>query len=114
MIDKKGKWGINMWDTILKTVDGLNNKFPQGNEPFKIMTRLLEECGELAAEVNHFEGEGLKIEKHGEPDKEKMAGEIKNLIWCVMQLAVYYGIENQVRETIEQSYKKLVKNGYIK
>jgi NTP pyrophosphatase (non-canonical NTP hydrolase) len=33
------------------------------------MTRLLEECGELAKEVNHFEGTGIKRQKYGEPDK---------------------------------------------
>ena len=33
---------------------GLSRRFPDNNGPFEIMTRLLEECGELAEQVNHF------------------------------------------------------------
>ena len=56
---------------------GLGRRFPNHNEPFQIMTRLLEECGELAEQVNHFEGTGVKREKHGEPDKAKLAKKSK-------------------------------------
>ena len=42
---------------------GLNHRFADGDAPFQIMTRLLEECGELAEQVNHFEGKGVKREK---------------------------------------------------
>ena len=49
---------------------GLARRFPDNNGPFEIMTRLLEECGELAEQVNHFEGIGVKREKHGEPELE--------------------------------------------
>ena len=35
---------------------GANRRFPGGNEPFQIVTRLLEKCGEVAAEVNLWEG----------------------------------------------------------
>jgi NTP pyrophosphatase (non-canonical NTP hydrolase) len=36
------------------------------------MTRLLEESGELAQQVNHFEGAGVKREKYGEPDGKNL------------------------------------------
>ena len=36
-------------------------QFPAGNEPYQIVTRILEECGEVAAEVNHFEKSGVKV-----------------------------------------------------
>ena len=35
---------------------GLNRRFPNGNDPFQIMTRLLEESGELAQMVNSTTG----------------------------------------------------------
>ena len=39
--------------------------------------RILEECGEVASEVNHFEKSGIKTLKHGEPSKQHLADEIK-------------------------------------
>ena len=43
------------------TLDGYNKKYPEGNTPFQIITRLCEEAGELASAVNHFEGSGAKV-----------------------------------------------------
>jgi NTP pyrophosphatase (non-canonical NTP hydrolase) len=51
--------------------------FPDGNNPYQIMTRLLEECGELAEQVHIFERDGVKPDKHGEPDPAKMTKEIQ-------------------------------------
>jgi len=63
-------------DQLFEIASGLNQRFPEGNNPFEIMNWLLEECGELAAQVNHYEGRGVKREKHGEPDKAKLAKEV--------------------------------------
>jgi len=83
--------------------DGYNACFPDGNEPYRIATRLLEEAGEVAAEVNHFEKSGVKREKKGEPDKHAMAGEIKQAMNALVQLARYYGVEKELMESIEES-----------
>lgn len=40
---------------VLSIAHGLNRCFRDGNDPFQIMTRILEECSELAQQVNHFE-----------------------------------------------------------
>jgi len=44
------------------------------------MPRLLEEWGELAREVNHFEGSDVKAEKHVEPDRAQLAKAIQNVL----------------------------------
>lgn len=62
----------------------------QDVEPFRIATRLAEECGELAAEINHFENVGSKREKHGEPNRAALAGEMIDVIRCALQVANYY------------------------
>jgi len=64
-------------DKLYKMVQGYFKRFPNSIEPFQMVTRLLEECEEVASEVNHFEDSGIKKLKHGEPSKETMAGEIK-------------------------------------
>jgi NTP pyrophosphatase (non-canonical NTP hydrolase) len=92
---------------------GMLHRFPDGHEPFRIMTRLLEECGELAQQVNHFEGSGVKRAKHGEPDREALAKEVRQAIVGVLQIAIYYGIEREVETSLEWSYQRLKQEGYI-
>lgn len=36
-------------------------------------TRLLEECGEIASEINLWENSGIKCQKHGDPKQEAIA-----------------------------------------
>jgi NTP pyrophosphatase (non-canonical NTP hydrolase) len=92
---------------------GLTNRFPAGNNPYQIMTRLLEECGELAQQVNHFEASGIKRQKHGEPDKAKLAKEVMDVLRAAYQIALYYDIEPELQNTIEQSYALMVREGLI-
>ena len=98
---------------ILAIAHELNRRFRDGDDPFQIMTRILEECGELAQQVNHFEGKGVKKEKYGEPDKNKLAKEVQDVIRGALQIAIYYGIEEELVESLESSYRALQKEGYI-
>jgi len=92
---------------------GLNARFPGGNEPYRMATRLAEECGEVAAEVNLWENSGIKRQKNGPPSKIKMAGELKNVLSCVMQLALHYQVEEELAQSIEASLEKLRAEGRI-
>ena len=101
---------VNCMDTLEKlyaSCRGLNRRFPDGNDPFQIMTCLLEEGGELAEQVNHFEGKGIKREKHGEPDKAKLAKEVQDVMRCALQIGMYYGIEKELHASIEKSYQRV-------
>ena len=86
---------------------GYTNRFPNGNNPYQITTRVLEECGEVASEVNHFEKSGIKSLKHGEPSKQHLADEIKQAINALVQLAVYYNVETELEESIDRSIAKM-------
>ena len=92
---------------------GYTNRFPNGNEPYQITTRLLEECGEVASEVNHFEKSGIKSLKHGEPSKQHLADEIKQAVNALMQLAVYYNVEDELEKSIDISLEKMKNEGLI-
>lgn len=102
-----------MLDKALIMAKGMNRRFPDGNSPYEIMTRILEECGEVAAEVNHFENSGTKRQRHGEPSKEKLAGEVRDVLNAVMQLIIYYGVEEEVNQAIETSISRLRAEGHI-
>ena len=81
-------------------------RFPNGNEPYQIVARVLEECGEVASEVNHFEKSGIKSLKHGEPSKQKLADEIKQAMSCLTQLIQYYSIEEEFEQSLEISLNR--------
>lgn len=93
---------------------GLNQRFPEGNDPFKMMTRLLEESGELAKEINHFEGTGLKRQKYGEPDRNHLAKEVMDVLRCAVQVAIYYGIEGELEQALLANYERLQQEGYLR
>lgn len=101
-------------DRLYAIAGGLNKAFPDGNEPFKIVTRLAEECGELAAEVNHWERTGAKVKKLGEPSKENLAHEIQHVITAALQIALYYGVDKELEASLEASCENLKKEGFLK
>src|ERR1051326_3024621 len=94
-------------------VDGLNIKFPNGNSPFQIVTRLCEEVGELAQAVNHVERTGIKVEKYGPPDKTKLADEVHHVLRAALSVARHYGIEEDVKDSIDAGYERLKDHGYL-
>lgn len=100
-------------ERLITITKGLNRRFPEGNDPFKIITRLAEECGELAKEVNHWERTGSKIQKYGEPDKKHLAKEVHDVIRCALQVALYYGVDKEVEATFDESYWRLKNEGHI-
>jgi NTP pyrophosphatase (non-canonical NTP hydrolase) len=75
------------------------------------MTRLLEEAGELAKEVNHFEGSGIKAEKYGPPNREDFAKEIKHVLLLALHIAAYYHLEQDLRASVELSYLRIRAEG---
>ncbi len=77
----------------------------------KLLLRILEECGEVASEVNHFENSGIKTQKHGEPSKQHLADEIKQAINALIQLTVYYKVEDELKISIDRSIDKMKTKG---
>ncbi len=102
------------FEAVYRIVDGLNERFPGGDTPFQIITRLCEEAGELAKAVNHFEGTGIKMQKYGEPDKVNLAKEVQDVLRATFSIARYYGIEEELRASIDDSYRKLEIEGFIR
>ena len=98
-------------EKLYKMALGYRKRFPDGIEPFQMVTRLLEECGEVASEVNLWEDSGIKRQKYGEPKKENLAGEIKQALVALIQIAWYYKIENELEESINGSLEFMEKEG---
>lgn len=126
VICPRGKWqpkkpyhhppllrGTHMIEKLYKIAAGLNKRFPDGNDPFMIVTRLAEECGEVASEVNHFERKGVKALPHGEPDRKKFAKEIQDIMRAVLHLTMYYGLEEELAASVEEYYQRVVDEGLV-
>jgi hypothetical protein len=45
--------------------------------------------------------------KHREPNKESLAGEIRQALVALMQLVVYYSIEVELKKSIDNSLKRM-------
>lgn len=100
-------------ERFYKMVEASNTRFPKGVEPYQMATRLLEEAGEVAAEINLWEDSGIKRQKHGEPQKEDMANELKQAMVELFKIAVYYSVEKELEESIEQSLQIAREEGLI-
>ncbi len=90
-----------------------NHRFPEGVQPYQMATRLLEECGEVAAEINLWEGSGLKRQKHGEPKKENIANEIRQAMVELVKIARYYHVEEELEASIQASLARSQREGLI-
>ena len=100
-------------EKLYQITHGLMKRFPNGNNPFQMVARLAEECGELAAQVNHFEASGVKRQKMGEPDTIQLAKEVQDVLRCALTLAVHYGIEAELADSIAQAHQRLQAEGFI-
>ena len=98
-------------DKLYQLAKGYTNRFPSGNNPYQIATRILE--GEVASEVNHFEKSGIKAQKHGEPSRQRLADEIKQAVNALIQLAVYYNAGAELAASIERSLDKMKAEGLL-
>ncbi|WP_040167097.1 MazG nucleotide pyrophosphohydrolase domain-containing protein [Microbacterium gorillae] len=81
-------------DDLIAIADGYGVLFPDGKDPLRIMLRLTEELGEVAAEVAHLESHGAKTAKHGAPDRARLAAEVEDVLHNVFALVRHYGIED--------------------
>jgi len=99
-------------ERFYKMVEASNKRFPHGVQPFQMTTRLLEECGEIAAEINHWENPH-KRQKCGEPSKESLANELRQTMVELFKIAVYYSVENELEESINKSLLQSKNEGLI-
>lgn len=103
---------MTLLDKFLRINEAYDAKYDDV-DPFRIATRLAEECGELAAQVNHFESSGSKRLKHGEPKREALALEVIDVIRCALHLATYYGAMGEVEAVADQVMEKLAQQGWL-
>ena len=94
-------------------VEALDKRFPDGNSTFQRVSRLAEECGEIASAVNHKEKMGIKHQKHGEANNENLVKELQDVLRSTLGIARHYNLEKELEQSIEDFYKAYQKDGLI-
>ena len=100
-------------ERFYKMMEASNKRFPEGVKPFQMATRLLEECGEIASEINLWEDSGIKSQKHGDPKKEDIANEIRQAMVELVKIARYYHVEDELEASILTSLARSKAEGLI-
>lgn len=89
-------------------------RFPNGDEPFKIVSRLLEESGEVSWELNHYERKNISLMRNCRDNKENLVTETYQVMIALNQLLQYYDLSDLFARKIEEVYKEYQDKGYIK
>jgi len=104
---------IETFSALEAIVKALDERFPDGNSAFQRVSRLAEECGELAAAVNHKENMGIKKEKHGEANDDNLVKELQDVLRSTLGIARHYGLEERLEQSIQTFYQAYQRDGYI-
>lgn len=78
-----------------------------------MVTRLAEECGELAAEGQRWEDVGLKRQKLGPPDPAETAKELLDVLTVALAIARHYDLLGALTDRIELSVARAVESGHL-
>ncbi len=100
-------------EMLMKIADAQTKRFPAGENPYKNVCRILEEAGEVAWEINHYERKGISVEKGSFQDKENLVLEAFQLCEVTCQLLQYFDLTQTFKDFIEGTYNKYIDDGYI-
>lgn len=101
----------DLFAQLLDIADVQTRRFPLHNGPFARVTRLAEEVGELAQQVNHAEDTGVKTSKYGPFQPENLAAEIADVLLVATGIATHYGLVDQVRATVVARHRRNLERG---
>ena len=90
---------------LVAIAESLNRRFPEGRDPFKQVSRLCEEAGELAQAVNHREKMGIKTEKYGDIDDVAFVKEVQDVMCAALDIAMQYDLLDELKASIAERYE---------
>ena len=98
---------------IQMVAEAQTQRFPNGDNPFKILSRLLEESGEVAWEINHYERNGICLEKLNSERKSELVAETYQVMIAICQLIQYFNLEDDFKNRIEEVFQEYIDKKYI-
>lgn len=82
-------------------------KFPEGDSALGYLSRLTEELGEIAVEVQRLEGAPAKIAKHGRGNLPDLASEVEDLIHTALGLIQHYRAEAEFDDVVATQHRRI-------
>ena len=81
---------------VKKLVEALSQEFGQDDDPYKALASLVEEVGEVAAEVNKTLKSGAKARQGKEADAAALQEELGDVLLSLFYLSNTLGIDLEV------------------
>lgn len=94
-------------DRLYAIVDRYARRYPEQHHGSGYLTRLIEELGEIAVEVQRLEGISGKVKKHGPGSIEDLASEVEDLLHTLLGLVRVYSAEEALNAVIEREFAKV-------
>lgn len=94
-------------DRLYAIVDRYARRYPEQHHGAGYLTRLIEERGEVAVEVQRLEGIPGKVAKHGPGSVEDLASEVEDLLHTLLGLVRVYSAEDALDAVIEREFAKV-------
>ena len=95
------------WDQLYEISRHYAEKFPEGDTPLGYLSRLTEELGEIAVEVQRLEGAPAKVAKHGPGRLPDLASEVEDLIHTALGLIQHYRAEAELDEVVATQHRRI-------
>jgi len=94
-------------DRLYAVVDRYARRYPEQHHGPGYLTRLIEELGEVAVEVQRLEGVPGKVKKHGPGSIDDLASEVEDLLHTLLGLVRVYSAEEALNAVIEREFAKV-------
>ncbi|MDD3041296.1 hypothetical protein [Bacteroides sp.] len=98
---------------VRRVAEAQTRRFPEGNDPFKIGCRILEEVGEVVWELNHYERKGIPISENSRENKENLVNETYQVFVALTQLMKYFDLSSDFENRIDEVYQEYIDKGYL-
>jgi NTP pyrophosphatase (non-canonical NTP hydrolase) len=88
-------------------------RFPNGNDPYKIGCRILEEAGETIQQLNHYERWGVSVGEKSKEGKENLVKEAYQVFVALNQLMQYFDLSADLENHINDVYQEFIDRKFL-
>jgi len=94
-------------DRLYRIASHYAARFPENATALGYLSRLTEELGEIAVEVQRLEGAPAKLAKHGPGTLRDLASEVEDLLHTALGLVRHYQAEAEFDAVLDEQYRRV-------
>lgn len=104
---------MDLLTKVQQVAKAQTKRFPNGNEPFKIGCRILEEAGETIQQLNHYERWGVSTSEKSKEGKENIVKETYQVFIALSQLMQYFDLSIDLENHINEVYQEFIDREFL-